>query len=89
MCCSAHTVFSGLVHWQSHLVASIKALLMRKWELRLLHIYRESNFIADWLATTAKSWALGCHKLQVLPAELLTWLAHDKIGISYDILIAM
>ena len=44
----------GMAHRNSHFVHAVRAYMHREWEVKLLHIYREANFVADYLAVCEK-----------------------------------
>ncbi|EEF43401.1 conserved hypothetical protein [Ricinus communis] len=48
------------------------------------HIYRETNRAADRLAAFAVNLSRGVHTLQQAPLELVPWLLHDIVGVSYN-----
>ena len=73
----------GRVHSHSRLVASIKALLQQQWEVRVVHVFREANYATDCLANHARDLPLGNHRLHRPPAQVVDWIVHDRIGVSY------
>ena len=53
------------------------------------HIMREANFATDFLAEFAMEFPLGFHKLEGVSEDLLPWMNHDKIRVSYPRLFLM
>ena len=67
-------------HRHTQLVNAIYELLHRNWNVKLDHIYREANYIADCMENLAKSMNIGCHKFQTAPLETRHLLDYDKLG---------
>ncbi|KAH9792364.1 putative ribonuclease H protein [Citrus sinensis] len=65
------------------LVRGIKELLNRTWQVQVKHVYRESNFAADFLANSALSLPVGLHIFNSLPLGAGFWIRHDSIGVSH------
>lgn len=65
------------------LVKSIRTLLSRAWNIRITHVRREGNRLADWLADYSHSLPLGLHKLERPPAGCGEILMHDIIGVGF------
>ncbi|CAN1173840.1 hypothetical protein LINPERPRIM_LOCUS9520 [Linum perenne] len=63
-------------HQHSSLVLRFQEMLNWNWEVQLQHIYYESNFLADTLAS----------KWNLLPLGL-QWLAYDRLRLSQPWLI--
>ncbi|CAL1407446.1 unnamed protein product [Linum trigynum] len=40
-------------HPHYHIVLQLRRMMQRNWEVRIEHIYREGNIVADFLASTA------------------------------------
>ena len=59
-------------------------MLQRQWEVKVVHIFRESNFTTDCLADYVRGLSLGLHRLHIPPSRVLDWIVHDRIGVSYD-----
>ncbi|KAF2315622.1 hypothetical protein GH714_040136 [Hevea brasiliensis] len=53
-------------------------------ELLVLDILRYANFVADWLASFASSFALGSHHLDNPLRGILPWLLYDSSGVGHD-----
>ena len=67
-----------------HLIASIRDLLHRQWVIKIYHVFREANMVADRLADFAKNLQPGCHRLHQVPPDILQWIYHDVIGVGYS-----
>ncbi|XP_021648782.1 uncharacterized protein LOC110641388 [Hevea brasiliensis] len=65
------------------LARSVHDLMVMLRDISVVHVYRESNFSADWLVGIAKSVPLGKHVLLNPPTGVLPWLAHERVGITY------
>ncbi|CAN0861950.1 Putative ribonuclease H protein At1g65750 [Linum grandiflorum] len=52
---------SELEHQHATLVLQFKELCSRQWEVNLSHIYREANYVADYLANLGHSLTYGIH----------------------------
>lgn len=76
--CDSHIGYSSLVQ-------SIRKLLNKDWHVRIDHIYRETNFTADFLAKKnfAMSQSLGFQFLHDPPSGIVPWLNHDMYGIGF------
>ncbi|CAN1178257.1 Putative ribonuclease H protein At1g65750 [Linum perenne] len=44
------------------------------------HIYREGNFLADYLASKGHTATLGLHPVHLSDAALLKWAHYDRVG---------
>ncbi|CAN0859752.1 Putative ribonuclease H protein At1g65750 [Linum grandiflorum] len=55
----------NLDHQHAHLVFQVQELLQRDWEVKIIHIFREGNFLADHLAGQGHSRPLGTHSVDV------------------------
>lgn len=67
-------------HPLSFLVRLCHGFLSRDWIVRISHMYREANYLADGLANYAFSLPLGFHALLVLPSDVESLLNDDVIG---------
>ncbi|KAH9752901.1 putative ribonuclease H protein [Citrus sinensis] len=65
------------------LVRGIKELLNRTWQVQVKHVYRESNFAADFPANSALSLPVELHLFNSLPLGAGFWIRHDCIGVSH------
>ncbi|CAA7036128.1 unnamed protein product [Microthlaspi erraticum] len=69
-------------HPLSFLVQLCHGFLSKDWEVRVTHVYREANRLADGLANYAFSLALGLHYFDCVPPDVLTVLREDECGVS-------
>lgn len=65
---------------ERNLAGGVRDLLGREWEIRVTHVFREANLVADALANLAGSLPYGVQHLENPPAEVQTWLQHDAAG---------
>ncbi|CAN1283004.1 Putative ribonuclease H protein At1g65750 [Linum perenne] len=61
--------------------------IIMDWEVRILHIYRESNHAADYLANIVHSCPLGFHSIEQFDPNFCYWLHYDQLGVSEERLI--
>ncbi|CAI0549874.1 unnamed protein product, partial [Linum tenue] len=64
------------------LVQEARRLLALNWQVQLLHIYREGNFIADYLASAGHKLLQGFHFLEEPDPTLNYWMYFDFIGVE-------
>ncbi|CAI0422377.1 unnamed protein product [Linum tenue] len=74
-------------HRYHNLVFQFQRLLQQNWEVRISHIYRESNKVADFLANKGHSTSIGFHVLASPDPGLSFWILYDVLGISQTRLI--
>ncbi|CAL1366987.1 unnamed protein product [Linum trigynum] len=67
-------------HQHANLTLSFQALLRRDWIVRITHIYRESNFLADCLAHKGHSLTPGFHFVPVSDPDICHWTLFDSVG---------
>ena len=73
----------GRVDRNFNLIMQIKNILDRDWEVNILHVYREANYVADWLANFGLSRDLldrGADTITDPPAGIFPLLYYDLIG---------
>ena len=70
----------GDQHPLSFLVRLCHGLLSKDWIVRITHVYREANRLADGLANYAFSLPLGFHSLIDVPDDLEVILHEDSLG---------
>lgn len=56
------------------LIPSTKELMDREWRVALNHIYKESNFVADFMPCHALKLPLGIHTFASLLGGVSAWL---------------
>ncbi|KAL4272768.1 hypothetical protein GQ457_13G006410 [Hibiscus cannabinus] len=61
------------------LVPYVLELLSRQWQVRLAHVRREDNCIANWLAKHAPVSDFLCHHFMTVPVGILNLLQHDGL----------
>ncbi|CAN1219837.1 hypothetical protein LINPERPRIM_LOCUS1715 [Linum perenne] len=55
--------------------------------MRISHVFRESNHVADHLANRGHSVSFGFHVVEHSDPNLCYWLHYDQLGISEERLI--
>ena len=83
-------VVVGLINEESvrvnrnyNIIMQIKGMLGRDWEVTTVHVYREANCVADWLANYGLTRDLldrGSDVLDEPPSGLYPLLYYDLIG---------
>ncbi|CAN1131192.1 Putative ribonuclease H protein At1g65750 [Linum perenne] len=76
------TADSEASHHHAHEVVQFRELVARSWEVRLCHIYREGNHVADYLANLGQQRAIGFHMVSPSDCDLSFHLLYDALGIS-------
>ncbi|CAI0551170.1 unnamed protein product [Linum tenue] len=61
-------------------LAKVRRMIQRNWEVRIEHIYREGNVVADFLASTGHALQVGSHPILVPDQRLQHWLLFDLVG---------
>ncbi|CAN0860802.1 Putative ribonuclease H protein At1g65750, partial [Linum grandiflorum] len=69
-------------HQHSSLVLQFQQLLRREWEVKLFHVYREGNCLADHLAGRGHGLPLGTHHVDVSDPAVASWIAYDRLRSS-------
>ncbi|CAL1394760.1 unnamed protein product [Linum trigynum] len=64
------------------LIAAARQLLSLDWQVRITHVFREENFVADYLASEGHSLSLGVHVFENPSPMLRYWLYFDNAGIE-------
>ena len=70
----------GDTHPLSFLVHLCYGFLTRDWLVRIVHVYREANHLADGLANLAFSLSFGFHKLDAASSDVVSLLREDVDG---------
>ncbi|CAN1766596.1 Putative ribonuclease H protein At1g65750 [Linum perenne] len=70
----------NLEHQHAGQVLRFRQLRERDWTIRLTHIYREGNHLADYLANKGHSLAYGTHSIRPDDAMVLYWARYDFMG---------
>ncbi|EEF42915.1 nuclease, putative [Ricinus communis] len=63
----------------SSLIAEISRLLFRNWDIKLVHVYGEANYAADYLANYVGFLPVGYHFVPHPLGMLGYWLHHDAV----------
>ncbi|CAI0430385.1 unnamed protein product [Linum tenue] len=69
-------------HPHFRLVQEARRLLALNWQVQLLHIYREGNFFADYLASVGHQLQQRFHFLEAPDPMLNYWLYFNLIGVE-------
>lgn len=82
---------SGIVdtHPLSFLVHLCHGFISRDWIVRVTHVYREANRLADGLANYAFSLPLGFHSLSTCPRVVDSLVFEDVVGLAHSRLIRL
>ncbi|CAN1791749.1 Putative ribonuclease H protein At1g65750 [Linum perenne] len=67
-------------HLHATTIRHARELLRRDWEVRIRHVYRESNH--DHLANRGHSCPIGFHCIELSDPVLSFWLLHDQLSVS-------
>ncbi|CAN1127193.1 Putative ribonuclease H protein At1g65750, partial [Linum perenne] len=62
------------------IVERFRALTNRDWQVRVIDIYKEGNFLADYLANRGHGAALALHPVDLSDPHLLQWANYDRVG---------
>ncbi|CAN1188667.1 hypothetical protein LINPERHAP2_LOCUS39462 [Linum perenne] len=77
----------NLEHQHAGLVLRFKQLAERSWTIRLTHIYREGNHLADHLANKGHDLDYETHSIRRDDASVLYWARYDAMGCAEQRLI--
>ena len=69
-------------HSLSFLVRLCYGFISRDWLVKILHVYREANCLADGLANYAFSLSFGVHYFELVPEHVASILLDDVYGIA-------
>ncbi|CAN1155888.1 Putative ribonuclease H protein At1g65750, partial [Linum perenne] len=69
-------------HAHEATIITARLLLRSKWEVNILHVYSESNHVADYLANVGHSCPLGFHSIKQSDPNFCYWLHYDQLGVS-------
>ncbi|CAL1356332.1 unnamed protein product [Linum trigynum] len=67
-------------HQHASLVLAFRELQQRDWEIRITHIYREANFLADSLAHRGHILPIGSHVICPSDPEIARLRMFDNVG---------
>ncbi|KAG7592734.1 Ribonuclease H domain [Arabidopsis thaliana x Arabidopsis arenosa] len=79
----------GETHPLSFLVRLCHGFISKDWIVRISHVYREANRLADGLANYAFTLPLGFHALSTVPMVVDSIIREDVAGFSYPRLVAL
>ncbi|CAN1128491.1 hypothetical protein LINPERPRIM_LOCUS22501, partial [Linum perenne] len=57
-------------------------LISRAWWVRVIHIYREGNHLADYLASKGHELPMRTHTITHTDDKLIYWRRYDIVGAS-------
>ncbi|CAI0545592.1 unnamed protein product [Linum tenue] len=63
-------------------IAEIRRWISRDWQVKLEHVYRETNYTADYLASLGHSLPIGLHVYELPSSTMAYWLYFDSIGVQ-------
>ncbi|CAN1151625.1 Putative ribonuclease H protein At1g65750 [Linum perenne] len=69
-------------HQHESLILQFEELLRRDWEVKIQHIYREGNFLADHVANIGHLFPFGLHLIDGGTPALAHWIAYDRMRSS-------
>ncbi|CAN1156960.1 Putative ribonuclease H protein At1g65750 [Linum perenne] len=69
-------------HQHAMEVLDLRELLHHEWEVRLMHVYKEGNHAADFLAGIGFIHPIGCHMVSTSNVSLGCFLRYDCFGIT-------
>ncbi|CAN0911062.1 hypothetical protein LINGRAPRIM_LOCUS1389 [Linum grandiflorum] len=64
------------------LVQRFRQLCARDWEIRIKHVYREANVLADYIASIGHTLTIGSCEVGVQGNLLRHWAEHDMFRIA-------
>ena len=70
------------IHPLSFLVRLCHGFLTRDWLVRIVHVYRKANRLADGLANLAFSLPFGFHRLDVVPRGFVSLIRENVDGLD-------
>ncbi|EEF37562.1 nucleic acid binding protein, putative [Ricinus communis] len=65
------------------LIRSIRGLLAQAWQVKVYHVYREGNFVADKMTVMANKLPLGFHSSRNLPMVFYNGCFTNRYGVVY------
>ncbi|CAI0459079.1 unnamed protein product [Linum tenue] len=69
-------------HQHRTMITAARRLLELNWEVRIKHVFRESNFVADYMASIGHSMPVGVHMFDVPSPMMNYWLYYDLVGVQ-------
>ncbi|CAL1407041.1 unnamed protein product [Linum trigynum] len=71
------------LHPYATLLAAIRRKIAQDWVVRLSHVYREGNRVADWLSKHSLVYPYGVHEMPNSPQALVPLLREDDQGVTF------
>ncbi|CAN1789134.1 Putative ribonuclease H protein At1g65750, partial [Linum perenne] len=68
------------IHQHATLIGKFKIISQRAWRITVKFIYREANYLADFLANRGHALALGTHTIDNSESGVLYWAKYDLVG---------
>ncbi|CAN1216168.1 Putative ribonuclease H protein At1g65750 [Linum perenne] len=75
------SVHNDFVSWWRAML-KFRELKSRSWDVSIIHVYREANCGADYLANLGHSYSFGVHLLSHPDISLTRWLRYDLVGVA-------
>ncbi|CAN1797499.1 Putative ribonuclease H protein At1g65750 [Linum perenne] len=69
-------------HQHTSLILQFEELLPRDWEVKIQHVYREGNFLADHLANIGHLFPFGLQLIDGSTPAVAHWIAYDRMRSS-------
>ncbi|CAI0462096.1 unnamed protein product [Linum tenue] len=80
---AVHLIQSGVdMHPHHALIAEARRLIELDWEVKVKHVFRESNFTADYLASLGQSLQIGVQVIDNPSPTLNYWMFFDVMGVQ-------
>ncbi|CAN1123825.1 Putative ribonuclease H protein At1g65750 [Linum perenne] len=77
-----------ITHQHALEVYEFREWLGRDWVLKLKHVYREANQVADFLASHGHTLPRGCHSVPMSNCNLIYHVRYDCMGSLYPYLLS-
>ncbi|CAN1180320.1 hypothetical protein LINPERHAP2_LOCUS34715 [Linum perenne] len=56
-------------------------MLRRDWTVKFIHVFREANFLVDYLVNKGHDLTLGIHTIDNTDRGVLYWARYDLFGV--------
>ncbi|CAN1165503.1 Putative ribonuclease H protein At1g65750 [Linum perenne] len=66
-------------HQHASLILQFEELFRRDWEVKIQHVYREGNFLADHLSNIGHLFPFGLHLIDGSTPAVAHWIAYDRM----------
>ncbi|CAN0830456.1 Putative ribonuclease H protein At1g65750 [Linum grandiflorum] len=73
---------TNMDHQHMALARRFRQLCARDWEVRLKHVYREANVLADYIANIGHTLTIGNYEVGVRGNLMRHWMEHDILGVA-------